>query len=85
MNKRGGGGGDGGGGGRIGNAQQQHQHQHHHHQQIFRAKFSAVTRQDIEKAMQTLGAPNENEALAVDARQELDLKLGVAFSRFQTQ
>jgi DNA topoisomerase-3 len=52
---------------------------------ILRAHFSAVTAKDIDKAMSSLGQPNEHESLAVEARQELDLKIGVAFSRFQTR
>ena len=44
-------------------------------QQIFRAFFSAIGPSDIRKAMGELGEPNENEALSVDARQELDLKV----------
>lgn len=54
-------------------------------QTVFRAKFSAVTERDIRLAMLSLGAPNENESRAVECRQELDLKVGVAFTRFQTR
>jgi DNA topoisomerase-3 len=44
-------------------------------QVIFRARFSAVTPKDIQKALSSLVEPNLNESLAVEARQELDLKI----------
>ncbi|CUV06663.1 unnamed protein product [Cryptosporidium hominis] len=52
---------------------------------IFRAKFSSISPGDIFFAMKNLAFPNKNESDAVDVRQELDLKIGVAFSRLQTK
>ena len=51
---------------------------------IKRAKFSALVRRELERSAQTLGLPDENASKAVDARQEIDLRIGASFTRFQT-
>ncbi|RNC47387.1 DNA topoisomerase 3-beta-1 [Trypanosoma cruzi] len=57
----------------------------HDMRDIWRAKFSAITREEITHAFLHLGKPNKNVSDAVTCRQELDLKVGVAFTRYQTK
>lgn len=42
----------------------------------FRAKFSEITKQSIERALQTLIEPDKAMSDAVDVRSELDLRIG---------
>ncbi|CAN0107363.1 unnamed protein product [Ectocarpus fasciculatus] len=51
---------------------------------ILRARFSALIPREILNSVQNLVPPNEHQAKAVEARQEIDLRLGSAFTRFQT-
>nr|CCC95488.1 unnamed protein product [Trypanosoma congolense IL3000] len=52
---------------------------------IWRAKFSAITQEAITYAFMNLCKPNKNLSDAVSCRQELDLKVGVVFTRYQTK
>eukprot|EP00927_Polykrikos_kofoidii_P050037 TRINITY_DN43998_c0_g1_i1.p1 TRINITY_DN43998_c0_g1~~TRINITY_DN43998_c0_g1_i1.p1 ORF type:complete len:911 (+),score=182.86 TRINITY_DN43998_c0_g1_i1:95-2827(+) len=52
---------------------------------IFRAKFSSLSEGNLRQAMTNLSVPNVNLSHSVDARSEIDLRLGLAFSKFQTQ
>jgi DNA topoisomerase III len=52
--------------------------------EVLRARFSAVTPNDIHNAMSNLIKPDKYLADSVDMRQEIDLKIGASFTRFQT-
>ncbi|KAK4567071.1 hypothetical protein RGQ29_003062 [Quercus rubra] len=54
------------------------------HITIKRAHFSALIDREIHEAVQRLVEPNKCFADAVDARQEIDLRIGASFTRFQT-
>ncbi|KAJ6810794.1 putative DNA topoisomerase 3-alpha isoform X1 [Iris pallida] len=51
---------------------------------IWRARFSALIDREIYESVQNLVRPNKLFADAVDARQEIDLRIGASFTRFQT-
>ncbi|KAG8383914.1 hypothetical protein BUALT_Bualt04G0063600 [Buddleja alternifolia] len=51
---------------------------------IWRARFSALIDREIHYAVQHLVRPNQLFADAVDVRQEIDLRIGASFTRFQT-
>jgi DNA topoisomerase-3 len=51
---------------------------------VYRARFSALTPRDIYNAINNLTAPNQLDSFAVEARRELDLRIGVVFTRFQS-
>ncbi|XP_037545396.1 DNA topoisomerase 3-alpha [Nematolebias whitei] len=52
--------------------------------QVFRAKFSEITPNTIRRACEMLAEPDSNISDAVEVRQELDLRIGASFTRFQT-
>lgn len=49
-----------------------------------RAHFSALIPNDVWNAVRTLTPPDENQSNAAYARQEIDLRIGCTFTRFQT-
>jgi len=51
---------------------------------VRRARFSSLVRPELERAVARLGAPDRHASEAVDVRQELDLRVGASFTRFQT-
>lgn len=51
---------------------------------VKRARFSALIHGDLTRAVQNLVAPDSAASAAVDARQEIDLRIGASFTRFQT-
>ena len=52
--------------------------------EVKRAKFSEITRASMERTIRTLGQPHLLTSQSVEVRSELDLRIGAAFTRFQT-
>lgn len=51
---------------------------------VERARFSSLSPKEVKKAFESLIDPDYNMAMAAEARQILDLKMGAAFTRFVT-
>lgn len=51
---------------------------------VYRARFSAIIERDIHRALAQPERLNDNMVDAVEARREIDLRIGAAFTRFQT-
>jgi len=56
----------------------------HKDKRVHRAFFSAIAATDILNALSNLIKPNFDLSESVEARQIIDLKVGVAFTRFMT-
>ena len=55
------------------------------YQQIYRALFSSLTKEDIKKSFNEIeNYPDNKLSLSVDAREVIDLKVGVSLTRFLT-
>lgn len=52
--------------------------------QVYRAVFSEITSQAVKRALANLQQPDIRKSQAVDVRSELDLRIGAAFTRYQT-
>ena len=53
-----------------------------HYDNVYRARFSALTKSELLQAYENPVKPDKYAAMSVDARQELDLKIGVILKKF---
>lgn len=52
--------------------------------EVYRAVFSEITAAAVKRALANLKQPDLRKSQAVDVRSELDLRIGAAFTRYQT-